>query len=91
MRDGSGASLVPSISSTAWEAGIATRIVLFQDWGPESSEESIRYAGVLKAGGILGPSNGGLGRVVPFTIREVIRHFFACVHEFLLDCRSRGS
>lgn len=71
MRDGAGAVLVPSISSTAWDAGIASRIVLFQDWGPEHSKESVRYAGVLKAEGILGPSNGGLGRVVPFAILEV--------------------
>lgn len=71
MRDGAGAALVPSIASTAWDTGIASRIVLFRDWGPEHGKESTRYAGVLKAEGVVGPSNGGLGKVVAFSIQDV--------------------
>lgn len=70
MRDGAGAVLVPSISSTAWDAGIANRVVLFQDFGLEYGKESTRHAGVLKAAGIAGPSNGGMEKAVSFAIRD---------------------
>lgn len=71
MRDGAGAVLVPSISSTAWDAGIANRVVLFQDFGLEYGKESTRHAGVLKAAGIAGLSNGGMEKAVSFAIRDV--------------------
>lgn len=71
-----GAMLYPSLSSTTWESGISTRIVLFRDWAFKSSEEpyqreyvsGVRFAGVTKAAGV---SHGGAGKVVPFIIEQV--------------------
>ncbi|KAI9817903.1 MAG: hypothetical protein M1832_004523 [Thelocarpon impressellum] len=73
---GSGAVLVPALTSTAWEGGVSSRIVLFRDWvqprvdGTAEAREKaakMRFAGVLKAGGIAYGENG-VGRVIPFTI-----------------------
>lgn len=68
MQSGSNAMLVPAIYSTAWEAGIATRIALFRNWGWEGKE--ITFAMVLKAEGII---FGGedTSKVVAFTILDV--------------------
>lgn len=71
-----GATLHPSLSSSAWESGISTRIVLFRDWAFKSSKEpyrreymsGVRFAGVLKAAGV---SHAGAGKVVPFIIKQV--------------------
>ena len=71
-----GAMLHPSLSSTAWESGISTRIVLFRDWAFKSSREpsrreyasGVRFAGVLKAAGV---SHTGAGKVIPFSIERV--------------------
>lgn len=71
-----GAVLHPAMASTAWDAAISTRIVLFRDWvfqtaeGPSKGEviPGVRFMGVVKAGGI---SYGGLGKVTSFTIEEV--------------------
>lgn len=60
--------LYPTISSNAWESGIATRIVLFRDWPLNKSQTSsegknqpsIRLASVTKAKNI---SYEGLGRL----------------------------
>jgi hypothetical protein len=71
-----GAVLHPAMASTAWDAGISTRVVLFRDWvfqtaeGPSKGEfiPGVRFTGVVKAGGI---SYEGLGKVTSFTIEEV--------------------
>jgi len=79
VRAETGALLHPAVSGTAWDGGIASRIVLFRDWPPQqegSQEEAnrvrgVRYAGVLKAGGIAHGDSGGVGKVVAFTITSV--------------------
>jgi hypothetical protein len=68
---GRGAVLVPSVSSTAWDAGISTRVVLFRDFGavkvtPASDDEpkavGWRGASVIKANGrLLGPEGNAVG------------------------------
>jgi hypothetical protein len=69
MQPGTGAALIPAIASTAWDAGISTRIVLFRDWGWERKQ--IRLAGVLKAEGLAVVGKHGVGKVVAFTIGNV--------------------
>jgi hypothetical protein len=65
---GNGAILVPAMTGKEWEAGVASRIVLFRNWAPEEwianvqsgrVEEAardklgrIRFAGVIKANGV---------------------------------------
>lgn len=66
IQSGSGAILVSGILSTAWDAGIAARIVLFRDWGWEGRE--VRFAAVLKAKGF---SGGQIGRLITFVIGDV--------------------
>ncbi len=76
IRAETGAVLHPAVASTAWDAGISTRIVLFRDWAFGPAEKSnkgefipgVRFAGVVKASGI---SYEGLGKVTSFTIEEV--------------------
>lgn len=76
IRAETGAVLHPAMASTAWDAGISTRIVLFRDWVSQSTEGSskgglipgVRFAGIVKAGGI---SYEGLGKVTSFRIEEV--------------------
>ena len=79
IRSETGAVLHPAISSTAWDAGIGNRIVLFRDWmfhvtGQPSSQGEyilgVRFAGVVKAKGV---TYEGVGRVTLFTIDKV-RH-----------------
>ena len=70
------AVLLPAVSSTAWDGGINSRVVLFRDWLSQDMDGSdqkqfatgARFAGVVKAGGV---SYGGLGKVVPFIIKKV--------------------
>lgn len=69
MQSGGAAVLIPAITSTAWDAGISTRIVLFRDWGWE--DEAIRFAGVLKTMGATVNGRSGVGRVAAFKIAEV--------------------
>jgi hypothetical protein len=69
MQSGSRAILIPAISSAAWDAGIATSMVLFRDWGWE--EKHIRFAKVLKAGGVVAASSEKKENVVTFTIESV--------------------
>lgn len=69
MNPGSRAVLISAISSPAWDTGVSTRAVLFRDWGWEGKQ--VRYAGVLKAQGIVIPGRRGLGKVVPFVIGDV--------------------
>ena len=77
IRAETGAMLHPALSSTAWDNGIVTRIVLFRDWlfqnAPGSEHESyvpgVRFAGVLKAAGAI--SHAGLGKTISFVIDTV--------------------
>ncbi|KAI9848859.1 MAG: hypothetical protein M1837_006375 [Sclerophora amabilis] len=72
-----GTVLVPAISSSMWDAGIANRIVLFRDWPQPSpmenedgdSRREARYAGVLKVGGFM-LHGSGTGKVVPYIIKD---------------------
>ena len=79
---GVGAVLVPALASSAWEGGIATRIVLFRDWvqtgdlgeDTETARERAsrtRFAGVLKAGGVVLGDSHGTGSAVPFFVEKV--------------------
>ena len=66
-----------AISSSAWDNGINTRIVLFRDWlqrsnassAPDSYVSGARFLGVMKAGGI---RYENFGKIIPFTITEVL-------------------
>lgn len=69
MQSGTGAILDLAISSTAWDAGIATTITLFRNWGWEGRQ--MRYARVLKADGTVISGRGGVGKTVAFTIETV--------------------
>lgn len=82
VRAETGAVLRAAVSGTAWDGGIASHILLFRDWPPEheGSQEAevnrmhgVRYARVLKAGGVGGVrgSSGGVGKMVAFTITNV--------------------
>ena len=76
IRCETGAVLHPAISGTAWDSGISTRVVLFRDWmfqateAPTGQDEYVpgmRFAGVIKAKGIL---YEGVGRVTTFKIEK---------------------
>lgn len=73
IQSGAGAILVSAISSTAWDAGLATSITLFRDWGWEGKQ--VRYARVLKADGIGLGGKGGFGKVLAFIIESVWPYF----------------
>jgi len=62
--------LVPAIASTAWDAGISLRVVLFRDWAVKGKD--VRLAVVVKAEGrAVGQVGlGDAGRVVPFRVEE---------------------
>ena len=88
---GTKATLVPALNGKEWDTGVASRIVLFRDWVPEewtqgsqgkkvdedssAKLEQIRFAGVVKANGIVLSEQNTQGKtqgnVVPFTIDEV--------------------
>jgi hypothetical protein len=71
MRPGVGAVLVPAINITAWDQGLATRVVLFRDWGwgEEEGVDGGRLAMVMKAEGVSLPE--GRGWLVGLRIDEV--------------------
>ncbi len=69
MQSGAGARLVPAVSSTAWDAGIATSIALFRDWGWDGKQ--VRYARVMRANGVADGGKGAVGKVLAFTIESV--------------------
>ena len=79
IRAETGAVLHPALASTAWDAGIGSRIVLWRDWVYGLVEGSnvrdfipgVRCAGVIKAGGI---AYEGLGKVTSFSIDKVRRN-----------------
>lgn len=64
------AALTPAISASNWEQGIATRLVLFQDWTMVNLElRSVRLVGVQKSNNQASPN--GIGLVFPFEICNV--------------------
>jgi hypothetical protein len=69
MQSGAGPILVSAVSSTAWDAGIATSVALFRDWGWEGNQ--VRYARVLKADGVISGGKGAVGKVLTFGIKSV--------------------
>jgi hypothetical protein len=69
MQSGAGAILVSALSSTAWDAGIATSVALFRDWGWDGNQ--VRYARVLRADGVAVGGKGVVGKVLAFTIEPV--------------------
>jgi len=68
MHPGSSAVLVPAIASTAWDAGISSRIVLFRDWAIKGKE--VRLAVVVKAEGRTVGQGQDTGRVVAFRLED---------------------
>lgn len=83
IRPGSRALLVPAIAGAEWENGISTRLVLFRDWVPGQGQwkkadavrlQKARFAGVLKANGVVLADDGGLGNVIPFAVDEVSQY-----------------
>ncbi|KAI8949065.1 P-loop containing nucleoside triphosphate hydrolase protein [Xylaria longipes] len=61
------ATITPAINASTWEQGIATRLVLFQDWTTADAElRNIRLVGVQKNNGQTSPN--GVGLVFPFEI-----------------------
>ncbi|KAH8659258.1 P-loop containing nucleoside triphosphate hydrolase protein [Tricladium varicosporioides] len=68
LRPGISAALLPALSTTPWEQGLGSRVVIFRDWGwrGDGGEEvdEVRIAQVLKAEG------SAASRVVPFAISE---------------------
>ncbi|GAP92814.2 putative RAD55 protein [Rosellinia necatrix] len=64
-----GAAITPAISTSSWEQGIATRLVLFQDWTTVNAElRNVRLVGVQKSNNQVSPN--GIGLVFPFEIRS---------------------
>ncbi|KAI0972598.1 P-loop containing nucleoside triphosphate hydrolase protein [Xylaria arbuscula] len=62
-----GAAITPAISASTWEQGVATRLVLFQDWTMVDAElRNIRLVGVQKSNGQVGRNTFEL--VLPFEI-----------------------
>ncbi|KAI9704731.1 MAG: hypothetical protein M1836_006511 [Candelina mexicana] len=78
VRAETGAVLHPALSGKGWDRGLTNRIVLFRDWPPSPVDTTqhpegilaLRYAGVVKAGGVLQNGLEGLGSVVPFLIES---------------------
>ncbi|KAI9714637.1 MAG: hypothetical protein M1812_006302 [Candelaria pacifica] len=78
VRADTGAVLHPAMSGKGWDRGLTNRIVLYRDWPSSFSEDTefsentlaIRYAGVVKAGGVMQNGLEGLGSVIPFVIES---------------------
>ncbi|KAI1298954.1 P-loop containing nucleoside triphosphate hydrolase protein [Xylaria venustula] len=67
MQVENGAAITPAISTSTWEQGIATRLVLFQDWTMVDAElHNIRLVGVQKSNGQVRRDTSEL--VLPFEI-----------------------
>ncbi|KAH8160413.1 hypothetical protein CIB48_g7835 [Xylaria polymorpha] len=63
------ATITPAINASTWEQGIATRLVLFQDWTTADAQlRNIRLIGVQKNNGQTSPN--GIGVVFPFEIYD---------------------
>lgn len=75
IRADTGAFLYPAMSGATWDGTIGNRIVIFRDWltriqGRERGKQdaNIRFAGVLKAKGVV---HDGIGKTLAFTIDKV--------------------
>ncbi|KAI1736749.1 P-loop containing nucleoside triphosphate hydrolase protein [Xylaria scruposa] len=63
------ATITPAINASTWEQGIATRLVLFQDWTTADAElRNIRLIGVQKNNGQTNPNS--IGSIFPFEIHN---------------------
>ena len=80
IRIGSRALLLPAMTGIEWENGFSTRLVLFRDWLPAQGKgtcgdidrlQHARFVGVVKANGVTLADEGGVGTVIPFTIKTV--------------------
>lgn len=71
MQAERGATLIPAISASSWEHGIATRLVLFRDWSVRNREVTgLRFAGIQKLNGKPFASES-FGAVFAFDIQAV--------------------
>ena len=76
MRPGAGAVLLPSVNSKEWDAGITTRMVIFQDWAvlPKGRNDGngevrrARHISVTRSGGLVAGDEREPGNVVTFEI-----------------------
>lgn len=91
IRMETGAIVYPAVSGNAWDGGISARIVLFRDWLSTSARPSqaehqpdVRFAGVLKAGGI---SYEGIGKVVTLVMETVCTCYFCTVFTLMKAAR----
>lgn len=89
FREESYALLVPAMAGLEWDNGIATRLVVFQDWPPDpgrlagmddEKRKKIRYIGVVKVAGIGLNEGDGLGAVIPFIIEPVSQFLSIIAH-----------
>ena len=65
-----GATITPAINASTWEQGVATRLVLFQDWAAvDAGLRNVRLVGVQKSNAHVSPN--GFGLVIPFEICNV--------------------
>jgi len=79
IRPGLGALLLPAISSSEWDNGVSTQLVLFRDWPPRRSTQDaemdqwtgLRYVGAIKVRGVLAADEGRFETVVPFSVGKV--------------------
>lgn len=70
MQSESGATLIPAINATAWDQGIASRLVLFKDWiWQDGSASSGSFAGIQKLNGKNSPE--AISSVVGFAVGQV--------------------
>ena len=68
VRTEVGTLLRPALASKAWLEGVASRLVVFRDYGRGGEKRAVRYVGVIKHRGQL---HQGLERVWPFVIDKV--------------------
>lgn len=89
FREESHALLVPAMAGLEWDNGIATRLVVFQDWPPDpgrlagmddEKRKKIRYIGVVKVAGIGLNEGDGLGAVIPFIVEPVSQFLSVIAH-----------
>ncbi|KAI0022548.1 P-loop containing nucleoside triphosphate hydrolase protein [Xylariomycetidae sp. FL0641] len=67
MQAERGATLIPAINATAWEQGVATRLLLFRDWAFEGETvHDVHLVGIQKRDGKA--SAGTLGPLFAFDI-----------------------
>ena len=73
VKTETGAVLLSAMSSTGWDGGVSSRLLLFRNWaapqGAENIQEShgVRYISVLKAGG----TTSRMLDAIPFVIERV--------------------